>query len=596
MVEKAKIWIMSFEYAGIAKVGGLGEVPANQARNLMDQFEITVFIPSHGQIERLKTIYKVEKLPINCVGQLNTSILGINELPSNYNITFYKLNIDKVRIILLSGENAFTSKFLNDKIVYNPDTISGKLCLFSIGMRYYIKNLIKFQSNEMPEIIHMHDYHVVIPFIGIKQELYGSDDDIPSIITIHLLTWPRYNIDFYRACGIDDTPIEILQKNGSKSLTIEEIFALCGDSDKSSPPTVEKVGAVVSDLVTSVSKSYLETDIIPNLGKDLIKFKSDFIWDGCDWDYDEIFHKVINMHDKEICEVLGIPNKSDITIKKMKNYLLTHKIGHLSQDPLINSENVLKSINEISDGNLFIKNGNVNAFSESGPLIIATGRISPQKGFETIFKAIPEVINIIPNAKFLLLILPTDYSLNEIKSYANFVKQYPKNLRIIFGVVPDIFFLAHIVADVYAILSRWEPFGIIALEAMAMKLPVIATRVGGLQESVIDVREDSENGTGILIEKDNPKEMVQALISIFKLAEISEKVKNGMSIHDLEIMLLVNEIPDPILQSRVLLDANYYNKIKQNCYRRVNNNFKWDIVSKKLVDLYSKVLNLNSIS
>jgi len=54
--KKKNIWIFTFEYAGIAKVGGLGEVPANQAKYLKNDFEVNIFIPSHGQIERLKEI------------------------------------------------------------------------------------------------------------------------------------------------------------------------------------------------------------------------------------------------------------------------------------------------------------------------------------------------------------------------------------------------------------------------------------------------------------------------------------------------------------------------------------------------------------
>ncbi|GAH97783.1 unnamed protein product, partial [marine sediment metagenome] len=60
-----------------------------------------------------------------------------------------------------------------------------------------------------PKIIHIHDYHAVIPFIGIKQILAKNGLDVASLITIHLLTWPRYPIDFYRTCGIDHTPITI---------------------------------------------------------------------------------------------------------------------------------------------------------------------------------------------------------------------------------------------------------------------------------------------------------------------------------------------------------------------------------------------------
>jgi starch synthase len=595
ITDKQKVWIFTFEYAGIVKVGGLGEVPANQAKNLTDKFDITVFIPSHGQIERLKKTTELEKLPFNSVGLLDPFQIGINELESSYNISFYRCKINNVEIILISGENAFTSKFLDDKIVYNPETILGKICLYSIGLRSYIEYLIDHQKEKLPDIVHMHDYHVVIPFIGMKQILTKYGLDVNSIITLHLLTWPRQQIEFYKVCGIDDTPFSVILRDGHKTLTLGEIFTLCedprGPDEDYYPPTVEKIGAIVSDLVTTVSKSYLETDVIPNLGGNLIEFKTDFIWDGCDWEYDDIFQAVLRNNESEIRTTLNISSDIDITRAHMKEYLLTYKMSHLSQSPLINSTKILDAINEISNGNPFIKNGNIKAFIESGPLVIATGRISRQKGFENIFKAIPGILGVIPNAKFLLLILPTDYSLSEIKTYAEYVKQYPENLRIIFGVAANIFQLAHIAADVYCALSRWEPFGIIALEAMAVKLPIIATKVGGLQESIIDIRTDPEFGTGILIEKDDISQFASALISLFRLVEIKEKVKGTGSLYEAETLQLVNSIPDEIIKSRALLDANYIDKIRENSYNRVKFNFRWNIVSKKLVDLYKRISN-----
>ena len=116
MIEnRENIWIFTFEYAGIVKVGGLGEVPANQAKHLANDYEITVFIPSHGQLENLGKKYEVEKLPFNCVGQINPSQFGINEPERTYSISFYKVKINGVNIILLHGENPFSSYFINDK-------------------------------------------------------------------------------------------------------------------------------------------------------------------------------------------------------------------------------------------------------------------------------------------------------------------------------------------------------------------------------------------------------------------------------------------------------------------------------------------------
>lgn len=589
MIEKKdKVWIFTFEYAGIAKVGGLGEVPANQAKYLKNIYDITVFIPSHGQINRLKMNNTWEKLPLKCTGKIDPRVFGIYEPEGNYNISFYRLTINKVNIILLTGENPFTKRFLDDKDIYNPDTINAKICLFSLGIRSLIDFLVEKRKDDLPDIIHLHDYHVVFPFIGVKQRLARNGSDAASIITIHLLTWPRYPIDFYRACGIDKIPIKILLKEGFKSFTIDEIFSLCSELG-SQPPSVEKIGAVICDLVTTVSQSYLKSDIIPYCGKDLIDFKSDFIWDGCDWEYYEIYRNLIQSFGKEIRELLNIPLQNELSHTDLKEFLLKYKIGYLSQSPLINSTKVLEAINAISNGNPFIKNGTIKPFSESGPLVITTGRISPQKGFETIFETIPEVLRFIPNTKFLFLILPTDYSLNEIIQYAKFVKQYPNNIRIIFGVASEIYFLAHIAADIYCALSRWEPFGINALEAMASKIPIIATQVGGFQETIIDMREYPEIGTGILIEKENPAQFLNALISLLKLAEISEKVRKTGSIYETEIFNIVNQIPDEIIKSQVLLNPNYYNKVRENCYKRVKNNFRWEIVSKKLADLYERI-------
>jgi glycosyltransferase involved in cell wall biosynthesis len=53
--------------------------------------------------------------------------------------------------------------------------------------------------------------------------------------------------------------------------------------------------------------------------------------------------------------------------------------------------------------------------------------------------------------------------------------------------------------------SRWEGFGLVALEAMRAGRPVIAARVGGLQELVVD------GVTGFLFEPNSPEALVEAL-------------------------------------------------------------------------------------
>ena len=588
---KKKIWILTFEYAGIVKVGGLGEVPANQAKHLASIFDITVLMPSHGQLELLKERYSYKKLDYSCSGSINSSYFGDNAFESSYQISYYEFKIDNVKVIVLTGENDFTSIYLDDRTVYSPNTIMGKICLFSIGIRGIVDFILNHERDLIPDLVHMHDYHVVMSFINLKQVLSQKSLEVPGIITIHLLTYPRFELPFYKLCGIDNSSLKIELQKGIEAFNINEIYQLALSSDESIP-TVERLGAIVSDLVTTVSESYLKTDIIPNCGNELIKFKTDFIWDGCDWDYDEIMKEVLKNHQIELNNYFNTQPSKNFSREELKTFLLEFKIGNLNHSPLISSQKVLDAINEISNGNGFIKNGTIRAFSETGPLVLTTGRISPQKGFEVIFEALPTIVKNIPNIKFLFLILPTDYSINEIKLYSKFVKEFPNNIRIIFGVASDIYYLAHICADIYCSLSRWEPFGIMALEAMASKIPIIATKVGGLQETIIDLRDNPNTGTGILIEKDNPHQFSVALISLLKALEVSKNAQL-ISDHNLknhELLMITNQIPDEIIKSKVLLNPNYYISVQDNCYKRVKDNFTWNKVSQKLSTLYFKML------
>ena len=86
-------------------------------------------------------------------------------------------------------------------------------------------------------------------------------------------------------------------------------------------------------------------------------------------------------------------------------------------------------------------------------------------------------------------------------------EQYPA-IRLVGGVpfdaVPDWIRSA----DVVVVPSRREPLGLVAIEALACGVPVIASHVGGLLESVQDGR------TGILIPPDDPSAIADALRSL----------------------------------------------------------------------------------
>jgi len=63
-------------------------------------------------------------------------------------------------------------------------------------------------------------------------------------------------------------------------------------------------------------------------------------------------------------------------------------------------------------------------------------------------------------------------------------------------------------ADVLVVPSRWEAFGLVAIEAMRAGLPVVASRVGGLPEVVED------GATGLLVPPEDGQALAQALSSL----------------------------------------------------------------------------------
>jgi len=74
-------------------------------------------------------------------------------------------------------------------------------------------------------------------------------------------------------------------------------------------------------------------------------------------------------------------------------------------------------------------------------------------------------------------------------------------------------FLANV--DLFAMPSLYEGLGVAALEAMAAGKAVIATRVGGLSESVID------GVTGILIPPRDPKALAEAIAKLVRTPDLA---------------------------------------------------------------------------
>jgi glycosyltransferase involved in cell wall biosynthesis len=114
-------------------------------------------------------------------------------------------------------------------------------------------------------------------------------------------------------------------------------------------------------------------------------------------------------------------------------------------------------------------------------LIAAVGRLTSQKGFDNLIRAFPLVLRKVPRCR--LLIMGEGYMRRELEDLA--LNQGVAGRTTLAGFVGDRD-LAEALgsSDAVVIPSRFEPFGITALEAMAAGAPMAVSGVDGLAEIV----------------------------------------------------------------------------------------------------------------
>lgn len=114
------------------------------------------------------------------------------------------------------------------------------------------------------------------------------------------------------------------------------------------------------------------------------------------------------------------------------------------------------------------------------PLIGAAGRLEAEKGFDVLIAAMPRVLEALPAAR---LVIAGEGSRRP--QLGALIRRLGLADRVrLLGPRADILTLMHSF-DAFALSSRAEPFGLVLLEAMAARKPVVATGVGGVPEVVI---------------------------------------------------------------------------------------------------------------
>ncbi|MEM2816151.1 MAG: glycosyltransferase family 4 protein [Candidatus Bathyarchaeia archaeon] len=228
------------------------------------------------------------------------------------------------------------------------------------------------------------------------------------------------------------------------------------------------------------------------------------------------------------------------------NYMLSHvkEIFNLPLDKLIMIPNGVETedYDKYSDNEMSKLRCKFALPEEK--IVLFVGRLVYEKGVHVLVNAIPKILEKV-NAKFI--IVGNGYMKDNLLSL---VKSMGISHKVLFTGFLDEETLRKLqkCADVSVVPSLFEPFGIVALEAMAAKSPLVASDTGGLSEIV------EHDITGVKVHPNDPDSLTKGI-------------------------------------TKVLLNEEYARRLRENAYRKVKEKFNWHKISQSTKELYSQVLD-----
>jgi glycosyltransferase involved in cell wall biosynthesis len=186
-----------------------------------------------------------------------------------------------------------------------------------------------------------------------------------------------------------------------------------------------------------------------------------------------------------------------------------------------------------------------------GPAILFVGRLIDWKGTAYLIEAMPEILLRFPTAKALiigsgplkenLLSLADSLALQE---HVIFIGEVSHQELVPFYSMADIFVLPSIVNEK----RETEGLGVVLLEAIACGLPVIGSDVGGIPDII------RNNETGLLCKQKDAQDLSTKIVRLLENRSLQEKfVNNGLQL------------------------------VKQN--------FSWEVVADRFIEVYQNVCN-----
>lgn len=398
---------------------------------------------------------------------------GLADVVGSLPVALSELNVD-ARIIL--------PKYKCVKVEANKDLLEGKVLVYFVEDKKYFDrnylystpegdypdNLERFaffcqkslklikEEKFRPDIIHCHDWQTALISVYLKtiykQEPFFQHTE--TIFTIHNLAYQ----------GLFE------REKWDKSGLPKELFSING-LEYYGRINLMKGALLFSDLITTVSPTYSKEIQTKEFGfglEGILKTRADKVFGIING----INYKIWDpAHDVEIPQ-----NYDHETIDKK----------------FINKQHLQIETNMDIGRDI--------------PLIGAIGRLTDQKGWDLIAEVIDEIC-----AKDLQLIILGTGEKKYHELMVEIAKKYPTKTSINLRFDPILAKKIYAGCDMFLMPSKFEPCGLGQLISYRYGTIPIARKTGGITDTVFDVTENQENGTGFLFKNYDSKELLNAI-------------------------------------------------------------------------------------
>jgi 1,4-alpha-glucan branching enzyme len=176
-------------------------------------------------------------------------------------------------------------------------------------------------------------------------------------------------------------------------------------------------------------------------------------------------------------------------------------------------------------------------------IVLFVGRLVYEKGVHVLVNAAQKILE---KANAKIVIVGNGYMKDQL---SGLVKNMGLTNKVVFTGFVDDDTLRKLqrCASALVVPSLFEPFGIVALEAMAAKSPVVVSDTGGLSEIV------EHDVSGVKVYVNNPDSLAWGI-------------------------------------TRVLSDDGYANWLRNNAYKRIKEKYDWNIIAQQTKNIYNAVL------